>query len=327
MIDLSINYMGINLRNPIVVASSGLTSTADKIVECETAGAGAVVIKSLFEEQIDVETADMMRNMDPGAHTDAFDYFTSASKHQHIDKYVELIEEAKSRVSIPVMGSVNCVSSGSWIEYAHRLEKAGIDALEVNVFIMPANVDHDGPSIEERYISILREIKRHVNVPVALKIGPHFSGLANILKRFENNGADGVVLFNRFYRPDVDIENLRLIPAKVYSVQQEMALSLQWIALLSGELDIHFAATTGVQDGKGVVKQLLVGARAVQLCSTLYRNGINHIQRSLVEVEEWMKRHNYNSIEDFRGKLCQEESSNPEAYERSQYIKALVGIS
>ena len=327
MIDLSTNYLGLSLRNPIIVASSGLTSTAEKIGECETAGAGAVVIKSLFEEQIEAETASMIQGMDYTAHTDAFDFFTSSSKHHHFDQYVELIEQAKEKISIPLIGSVNCVSPGSWIEYAARLEKAGIDALEVNIFIMPADIDQDGRTIEERYIAVLKEIKRHLTVPVALKIGPHFSGLANMIKRFQNNGADGVVLFNRFYRPDVDIENMRIIPAKVYSVQQEISLSLQWIALLSGELDIHFAATTGIHDGKGAVKQLLVGARAVQLCSALYRNGINHIQRSLVEIEEWMKRRGFEKIEDFRGKLSQNESVNPEVYERTQYIKALVGIS
>jgi len=327
MIDLSTNYLGINLRNPIIVASSGMTSSAEKIAECEKAGAGAVVIKSLFEEQINLETAEMMKSMDYTAHTDAFDYFTGTSKHQHIDEYVELIESAKSRVSIPVIGSVNCISPGSWMEYAGRLEKAGIDALEVNVFIMPADAEQDSSSIEDRYIAILREIKRHVSVPVSLKIGPHFSGLANVIKRFENNGANGVVLFNRFYRPDVDIENMKIIPAKVYSVQQEISLSLQWIALLSGELDIHIAAATGIHDGKGVIKQLLVGARATQLCSTLYRNGISHIQRILVEVEEWMNRHNFKKIEDFRGKLSRKSVKNPEIFERSQYIRALVGIS
>ncbi len=327
MIDLSTNYMGLNLRNPIIVASSGMTSRADKIAECEKAGAGAVVIKSLFEEQINVDTAELLQSMNYMSHTDGFDFVTSASKNQHIDAYVELIEEAKSRVSIPVIGSVNCVTSGSWIEYAGKLEKAGIDALEVNVFIMPGDADQNSQAIEDRYIEILKEVKKHVTVPVALKVGSHFSGMANVIRRFENNGADGVVLFNRFYRPDVDIENMKIIPGKVYSVPQEMALSLQWIALLSGEMDIHFAAATGIHDGKGVVKQLLVGARATQLCSTLYRNGVSYIQRILVEVEEWMTRHNYSSINDFRGKLCQEASANPEIYERSQYIKALVGIS
>ncbi len=327
MIDLSTDYMGLNLRNPIIVASSGMTAKADKIAECEKAGAGAVVIKSLFEEQINVDTAELLQSMNYMSHTDGFDFVTSASKNQHIDAYVELIEEAKSRVSIPVIGSVNCVTSGSWIEYAAKLEKAGIDALEVNVFIMPGDADQNSQAIEDRYIGILKEVKKHVTVPVALKIGSHFSGMANVIRRFENNGADGVVLFNRFYRPDVDIENMKIIPAKVYSVAQEMALSLQWIALLSGEMDIHFAAATGIHDGKGVIKQLLVGARATQLCSTLYRNGISYIQRILVEVEEWMTRHNFSTINDFRGKLCQEASANPEAYERSQYIKALVGIS
>ena len=327
MIDLSTNYMGMILRNPIIVASSGMTANAEKIAECEKAGAGAVVIKSLFEEQVNLETAELLQSMDYMSHTDAFDFITSASKNKHIDAYAELIEEAKSKVSIPVIGSINCVSSGSWIEYAGKLEKAGIDALEVNVFIMPGDVNQNSQSIEDRYVDILKEVKKHVSVPVALKIGPHFSGMANVIRRFESNGADGVVLFNRFYRPDVDIENLKIIPAKVYSVPQEMSLSLQWIALLSGEMDLHFAAATGIHDGKGVIKQLLAGARAAQLCTTLYRNGISHIQRMLVEVEEWMTRHNYAKIDDFRGKLCQESIANPEVYERSQYIKALVGIS
>ncbi len=327
MADLSTTYMGLKLRNPIVAASSRLTSTPEKVLECEQAGAGAVVLKSLFEEQIESDTQGMIGNMNVNEHADASDFFSGMGHNYYLVDYVKLVEDVKNRASIPVIASLNCVHPGRWLEYAKRFENVGADALELNVFVLPASVSLDGRQAEQPYFDILAQIKRAVGIPVAMKIGCHFSGLANMLKRLSSEGADALVLFNRFYRPDVDIENLRIIPASILSSPEEMSLSLQWIALLSGELPVDFSATTGVHDGKGLIKQLLVGARTVQLCSTLYKNGFKQIGVMLSELSAWMDRHSFASIKDFNGKLCQESSDKPELYERSQYVKALVGIS
>ncbi len=327
MADLKTKYLGIELKNPIIVSSSNLTASADKVVACEKAGAGAIVLKSLFEEQIQADTAKMMDSIDEAQASEFYSFLMKTGNYHYIDEYLTLLQEAKSRVSIPVIASINCVSSGSWIDYAQQLEKLGADALELNVFILPSDVAKLGVDIEKVYLDVCRKVKKKITIPIALKIGPHFSGFANMIRALAEEGADGFVLFNRFYQPDVDIENLRIVPAKELSAPQEMALALRWIALLSGEIEADFAAATGIHDGESVVKQLLVGARAVQLCSILYRNGIDYIQTILKVVTGWMDRHKLASIDSFRGMLCQEESSNPEAYERAQYVKALVGIS
>lgn len=327
MADLSTMYMGLKLRNPIVASSSRLTSSLEKVMECEQAGAGAVVLKSLFEEQIESDTQGMIGNMDVNGHADAFDFFSGMGQNYYINEYLKLVEDVKSRVSIPVIASLNCVHPGKWLEYAKRFENVGADALELNVFILPASVSLDGRIVEQQYLDILSQVKRVVSIPVAMKIGFHFSSVAQMLKNLCDGGADALVLFNRFYRPDIDIENMRIIPAGILSSPEEISLSLQWIALLSGELSCDLSAATGVHDGKGLIKQLLVGAKTVQLCSTLYKNGFKQIGVMLSELKEWMERHSFASIKDFNGKICQEASDKPEIYERSQYVKALVGIS
>ena len=327
MADLSTSYLGLGLKNPVIVSSSNLTSTVPKVAACEAAGAGAVVLKSLFEEQIDADVSGMMENMDSSAYSEAFDFFQGSGQNFYLDKYLELVEESKKAVSIPVIASLNCVSAGNWIEYAKRIENVGADALELNVFIMPADVKREGREIERVYIDIVRKIRNRIGIPFALKIGPHFSGLANMIRELVREGASGIVLFNRFYRPDVDIERLRIKAAPILSAPEEMALSLQWIALLSGEIGADFGATTGIHNGESVIKQLLVGAKTVQLCSGLMKEGLGLISEIMSFITDWMDRHGYGRIDDFRGTLCQEESENPETYERSQYVKALVGIS
>ena len=324
--NLTTTYMGLELRNPVIVASSHLTSTLEQVITCEKAGAGAVVLKSLFEEQIHADSQSMIGDMNASVHTDALDYFRGESEYYYLDEYLKLVQEAKKKVSIPIIASLNCVSAGQWLEYANRFETVGADALELNVFIMPANVDQDGRAIEKIYLDIVKAIKKQVSIPVAVKLGPHFSGLANMLRELTYEGVNGLVLFNRFYRPDVDIEKLEIKAASVLSTPSELHLSLQWIALLSGELKVDFSAATGIHDGAGMVKQLLVGASTVQVCSAFMKNGVEHIQSMLKELEDWMDRHGYKSIEDFQGKLCQENIEQPEVYERNQYIKALVGI-
>ncbi len=326
MPDFSVSYLGIPLQNPLVAASSKLTATLDGVKQCEDAGAGAVVLKSLFEEQIISDAGSMLGNLDSSVHAEAYDYTSVMSEEYVLDSYLKLVEDAKAQLDIPVIASLNCVSAGKWLDYAANFQTVGADALELNVFVIPADAKRTGADHEKIYIDIAREITKRVDLPVSMKIGPHFSGLAHIMHTLQDEGMKGLVLFNRFYRPDIDIEAMKLVPAKIFSVPQEMSLILQWIALMSGELDCDLSATTGVTDSNAVVKQLLAGAKTVQLCSTLFQNGVGYIKTIRKGLGSWMERHGYAHVEEFRGMLCQEKSDNPEAYERSQYIKALVGI-
>ena len=327
MANCSTKYLGLDLKNPLIVASSNLGSDLEKIVKCQEAGAGAVVLKSLFEEQISHDSGKMLSGMNMEAHSDAQDFFSSVSKSFYMDNYLKLVEDAKKEVDIPIIASLNCVSEGNWISYASDFQKVGADALELNVFIIPADVKRTGQDIEKTYLNIARKVADKVSLPVSMKLGCHFSGMANMFKSLDTIGIKGLVLFNRFYKPDIDIERMKLIPAKIFSAPEEMALSLQWIALLSGELSCDFSAATGVHKADDVIKQLLAGAATTQLCSVLYKNGIEYISDILKDLIAWMDKHNFNSIDDFKGKLSQESSDNPAAYERSQYVKALVGIS
>jgi len=327
MTDYSVNYLGLELKNPLVVASSNLTADVAKIADCQKHGAGAVVLKSLFEEQILHDSGKMIQDLDMDSFADAADFFRGSSQDYYMDQYLKLVEDVKKDTDIPVIASLNCVSDGKWISYAKDLQNMGADALELNVFIIPADVKKTSEQLEHIYESIVHKIKKIIGIPVSMKLGCHFTGIANVMSRLANGGIDGLVLFNRFYKPDIDIERMKLIPAKVFSAQEEMALSLQWIALLSGELECDFSATTGIHDSKAVIKQLLAGAKTVQLCSALYKNGLEYINVILKELGQWMEKHGFENIPAFCGKLSQEASADPSAYERAQYIKALVGIS
>ncbi|MFO7848914.1 MAG: dihydroorotate dehydrogenase-like protein [Spirochaetia bacterium] len=326
MSDLSTKYMGLRLRNPIIVSSSKLSYDIEKVKECEKAGAGAVVLKSLFEEQIIDDTGRMVGDMNFDAYADAYDYLRGSSKDYQLDKYVGLVEEAKKEVSIPVIPSINCISDGEWIEYAERFERVGADALELNIFIIPTDIQTSGETIEDAYLSILRKIKKKVSIPVSLKLGSHFSGLAHTMHRFAEAGSDGLVLFNRFYKPHIDIENMTIKPAHIYSAPEEMSLTLQWVAILSGKVDADLAANTGIYSGNDVVAQLLAGASAVEVCSAFMKNGIEKIADFLVEIESWMERKGFSSVNEFKGLMSQKNVEHPEVYERSQYIKSIVGI-
>ncbi len=328
MADLSTTYLGLKLPNPIVAASSGLTATAAKVLECVEAGVGAVVLKSLFEEQILAEMRQDIEGAEVEAHTEAQDFLTHMGKDVHLNDHLKMVKEVKAAARVPVIASLNCVTSREWMDYAVSLEKAGADALELNVFIMPASSRSEGRDVEAVYLDIARKIRRKLSIPVAMKLGPHFSGLASMIRKLANEGINGFVLFNRFYRPDVDIQKLRLKTGPMLSTPEEMGTSLQWIALLSGDIeDADFAAATGIHDGEAAIKQLLVGARAVQVCSTLYRNGMGRVSQMLRDLSTWMDGRGYKTIKDFNGLLCRERSEHPETYERSQYIRALVGVS
>ena len=326
MVNLSTKYMGLQLDNPLIVASCSIVKTRDAVRRCADAGAGAVVLKSLFEEQIEVETQELEGHLWMTSHSEAFDYVTNMGMEIGPREYLKLIENAKSAVSIPVIASLNCISSKWWLGYAKQIAAAGADALELNIAIMPGNPKHSASDLENVYLQILDDVKREIDLPVAIKIGPHFSAIPQMASQLSSHGASGLVLFNRFYQLDIDIDKIELVPGNRFSSPDEMSMSLRWIAILYGRVNCDLAASTGVHDGHCVIKHLLAGATVTQLCSTLYIYGVEQITYIRSQLEQWMKQHHFETIDDFRGKLSQSRSNRPEIYERLQYIKALVGI-
>lgn len=326
MSDLSTTYMGLKLENPLLVASCSLTKTADGVKHCADAGAGAVVLKSLFEEQIDVEIKDMEQHLMPYWHPEALDYVQEMGMSFGPKEYIAIVKEAKKGVSIPVIASLNCISPKWWLAYAKQIVDAGADALELNIALMPSDTDRNAEQIEDVYLKILSEVRKHIAIPVAVKIGPYFTSLGRFAMKLVNSGANALVLFNRFYQPNIDVEKMELAPGYNFSSPEDMGLSLRWIALLSGRINCDLAASTGIHDSAGVIKQLLAGATVTQLCSTLYLNGLKQIETIRSELDGWLDRHGFASLSEARGKLSQSESDKPELYERIQYIKALVGI-
>lgn len=328
MANLATRYMGLDLRNPIIVGSSGLTSSLENVKELERSGAGAVVLKSLFEEQIRYEINKTMNQADShdSYYPEAMDYISNYSRSHHIDHYLKLISDSKKSVSIPVMASINCVSAEEWISFAKKIEDAGADALELNVFILPADPNFTGEQNEQIYFDILDQVKKQINIPIALKISYHFSGLAKTALKLSWAGAKGMVLFNRFYSPDINVDTLKVIPSSIFSTPEEISISLRWVAMLSDRLYCDIAASTGVHDGKGVVKQLLAGAKAVQIASTLYKNGFGRIGEMLKYLETWMEKQGYNTTEEFIGALSLKKAENPAAWERVQFMKHFAGI-
>lgn len=326
MADTTARYLGLSLTNPIVVSSSRLTSTLDGVKRCEDAGAGAVVLKSIFEEQIEHDASSMVEGADYSVHADAYDFFSNASKDYYIDAYLELVEEAKKAVSIPVIASVNAVHPGSWLDYAHRFEEVGADALEMNAYIIPSNAKDDAQAIEKEYDQLVKAVRGKVSIPMALKIGQQFTALANRMHRFQDLGVNGLVLFNRFYRTDISIEKEAIVPGSVLSVPEESFVPLQWVGLMAGELSCDICAGSGIFTGEQVIKQLLAGAASVGVCSAILQKGHKVISEMNSTLNDWMDRKGYDSIDQFKGKLCQESSDHPEIWERAQYIKAVCGI-
>jgi dihydroorotate dehydrogenase (fumarate) len=284
------------------------------------------VLKSLFEEQIQAETEDLEQYVWMSGHTEAFEYISKMGMALGPREYLKLIEAAKSKVSVPIIASLNCISPKWWTGYAKQIAVAGADGLELNISVMPSDPRRSSEEIEGLYLEILAGVRAEIDIPIAVKIGSHFSSVARIADELCRRGASALVLFNRFYQLDIDIEKLKLTPGYSFSSPEEIGVPLRWIALLSGRVKCDLAASTGVHDGAGVIKQLLAGAAVVQICSTLYVNGLEQVSRMLRKLEEWMKRHDFESVAQIRGKMSQMESDRPELYERLQYIKALVGI-
>jgi dihydroorotate dehydrogenase (fumarate) len=326
MADLSTKYLGLDLKNPIIAGSGPLTSSLDSLKKCEDAGVGAVVLKSIFEEQIDVDSdSKVTENEAYLTHTDAYEFVKNSSMEREIDTYLTLLEQAKKTLDIPVIASINCKKNGAWISYANRFVSCGADAIELNHYIVAADKEVPGEEIEKEYLSLVKAARKQIKVPLSLKLGSSFSSLSNLLLRLDQLSIDGVVLFNRFFSPDIDIEKLTMTPAQMLSSPEEYAQSLRWTALMSEELRYDICASRGIHGGKTVIKQLLAGAKAVQLCSVLVKDGLGTVSRMNGELEAWMERHQYRTIADFNGKLAQERIDDPASWERSQYMKSILG--
>ncbi len=326
MVDLSTDYMGLRLKNPIIAGSSGLTGSVKGVTEMEQGGAGAVVLKSIFEEEIVHEMDDVLKEAaSRGLNMDQFDYYDYELKGEKLAKYAALIKECKAAVSIPVIASINCTYSHEWTYYAKDIQAAGADGLELNMFFLPTDLSRSAEETERAYLEIVEKVKKEVSIPVALKISYYFSNLGSMIQKLSGQGVSGLVLFNRYYSPDFDIEKLKVVHTNVFSTPGELALSLRWVALMSQKVDCDLAASTGVHDGEALIKQLLAGAKAVQVASALYKNGKGHIGTMLGELEEWMNRHGFGKLEDFRAKMSQEKSENPAVYERVQFMKYFGG--
>ena len=324
MADLNVKYLGLKLKSPVIVSSSGLTDAVDKIVEIEKAGAGAVVLKSIFEEQLKHEANQYLVDND---YPEAEDYIRNYTRDNSVDKYLDLIEDAKKLVEIPVIASVNCVTSSEWVDFAKKIEEAGADALEVNVFFLPVNKDASSLDYEKVYCDLADELKQRLSIPVAFKLGRQFSNLTNLVNRLYHRKLDGVVLFNRFYEPDIDVDKLKLTAADVFSTPAEIRQTLRWVGIIAGSIDgFDISASTGVHDGESVIKLLLAGASAVQVCSVLYKNGIPFLKTIIDEVEGWMSKNSFNSIDDFKGKLSYRSIKDPVLYERSQFMRHFSSI-
>ena len=327
--DLSTNYLGLKLRSPLVPsAAQPLTEEIDNIKRMEDAGAAAVVLHSLFEEQLRIERLNLHHAMTEGTESsaEALTYFPEPEDFKlGPEMYLSHIQKAKAAVNIPIIASLNGSSVGGWTEYAKQMQQAGADAIEMNIYYIPADPDLTSMQVEQTYLDILKAVKSAVTIPVAVKLSPFFSNLANFAKRLDENGANGLVLFNRFYQPDIHLETLEVEPNILLSTPMAMRLPLRWVAILAGRIKADLAATSGIHRATDVIKMLMVGAKAAEICSVLLRHGITRISAIEREMVEWMEQHEYESVKQLQGSLSQINCPNPGAYERAQYMKALAG--
>lgn len=319
--DLKTNYMGLELKNPIIVSSSKLSSNIENIRKCADHGAGAIVLKSLFEEQL-LADADKLLDRDEKYfwYPEAIDYINEHSKDYGVKEYLSLLEEAKKYTTVPILASINCTTPNEWPKFAKTLEDAGADGIELNISIIPMDGNISSKKVEDTYVEIIQEVKKYTSLPVSVKFGPLFTNPVNIIQRMDDAGADALVIFNRFYRPDINIHTESIVHNNILSGPEEMTQSLRWVSLLSDKVQCDVAANTGIHDAEGVIKQLLAGADAAQICSTLYSNGISYIETILSEMKQWMEEHNYNAINDFKGKIARD-NEHAAAFARVQFMK------
>jgi dihydroorotate dehydrogenase (fumarate) len=324
--DLTTRYLGLKLKNPIVTSASPLSHTFDGMKQLEEAGAAAIVMHSIFEEQIAHETSELLHYLSQGteSYSEALSYFPDVQQYSTgTDEYLELIKKAKKELEIPIIGSINGVSVGGWTNYAKKIQEAGADALELNVYYIPTDLKIPGVDIEHQYIDLLKSIKKSIRIPVAVKLSPYFSAMANMAKNLDNAGADGLVLFNRFYQPDIDLATMEISPSINLSTSLEMRLPLRWIAILYGHVKSSLAATSGIHNTEDVIKMLMAGADVTMMCSALLKYGPEHIKKVLTEMEKWMKENEYNSVSQMKGSLSQKSVADPTAFERANYMKSL----
>jgi dihydroorotate dehydrogenase (fumarate) len=315
--------MGLKLKNPIVASSSGLTNSIKDIISLEASGVSAVVIKSLFEEEIIMEAEDNLNKMHASGfiYPETMEYFSFDDIEDPVANFLKLISDAKKAVSIPIIASINCVTAEKWPEFAERIQSAGADGIELNIFALPSDLNRTAEENEKIYFDVIERVTKLVSIPVGVKISYYNTSLSSFIKRLSETQIKSIVLFNRFYSPDFDIHNFEFTSSNVFSTPAELALPLRWIAIMSDRVSCDLAASTGVHDGKGVIKALLAGANVAQIASTLYKNGFGQVQIMLNQIEIWMKEQEYNSISEFKGKMSQSKTYNPAAFERVQFMK------
>lgn len=319
MVDLTTEYMGLKLKNPIIIGSCGHTNSAASIAKLEANGAAAVVLKSLFEEQILMEVDSLQS--DQSIHAEELDYIRGYTRQHNLDEYLNLVSEAKKAVSIPIIASINCISVSEWTTFGKKLQDAGADGLELNMYIMPGDIKQKSEDIEKIYFDIIAEVNKHVSIPIAAKIGSYFTGMANMIFDLSIREASAIVMFNRFHRPDIDLKKMEMSSADIFSTPEENLLPLRWIGMLSDKVECDLAASTGIHDGYAVIKNLLAGASAVQIATIIYKKGPEYIGEMLGQMEEWMNGKKYAAIKDIIGKLNHGHIKNPALYERSQFMK------
>jgi len=324
--DLTTNYLGLTLRSPLALSASPLTGALDDLKRAEDAGAGAVVLPSIFEEQIERETAELQAALTQGTESfaEALSYFPQVGDFRlGPEDYLEHVAKAKAALKIPVIASLNGDSVGGWTQYARQIQQAGADALELNVYYIPTDLDLSGAAVERTYVDILKAVKGAVNIPVAVKLNPFFSSMANVAKQLDAAGADGLVLFNRFYQPDIDLEKLEIEHSLLLSTPQARRLPLRWVAILFGRVKASLAATSGIHTAHDVLKMLMAGADVTMLCSVLLAKGIPHLAQLEREVRQWMEDHEYESVAQLKGSMSQKNCPDPSAFERGQYVRVI----
>lgn len=326
MLDLTTTYMGLPLKNPLVASASPLSKKLDSVRRLENAGVAAIVMYSLFEEQITHESYELDHYLERGTHSyaEALSYFPDLDTYNlGPGPYLEHLYRVKQAVQIPVIGSLNGISSGGWVDYAQKIEQAGADALELNIYYLPTDPNLSSAELEDEYVQLIKDVRARVHIPLALKLSPFFTSLPHIARRFVNAGADGLVLFNRFYQPDFDLETLEVIPNLQLSTSQELRLPLRWIALLYGRIEADFALTSGVHTAQDVLKAIMAGASVTMMASTLLEHGMGRLMHILVDLQAWMDEHEYASITEMKGSMSQRAVAEPAAFERANYLMTL----
>lgn len=328
--DLSTTYLGLKLKNPLVPSSSPLSRNLNSLKRMEDNGAAAIVLYSLFEEQITLESQNLNHYLTQGVESfpEALTYFPEAAEYETgPSEYLEHIRKAKETLEIPIIASLNGVSTGGWVKYATDIQAAGADALELNIYYVPTDLNLTGSEVEQIYVDVLTDVKEAVSIPVAMKLSPFFSSMANMAQRLDSAGASGLVLFNRFYQPDLDVENLEVVPHLLLSTSAELRLPLRWIAILYGRIEADLALTTGIHTAEDVLKGLMAGSCVTMIASELLRNGVNRIQEILVDLERWLVEYEYESVNQLQGSLSQINVSEPAAFERANYMRVLSSFA